>query len=530
MHAKAVGEPAAPAFHVLQIRPTGYIHAEGLTELAECVFFGLRRLGLPAFYREPPDRPARQIVFGAHLLNEQGINGLPATAILYNSEQIFPDSPWLRGAYCEGLRTREVWDYSAKNVSRLQELGARNVQHVPLGFVPELARIAPATEDIDVLFYGSVNPRRKKILDELQARGLKVVSLSGAYGEERDRAIARAKLVLCLHFYEEKVLEIVRIAYLLSNEKAVVAEWDAERTEHADLREALCGVPYEGLVEACEALIRDPAWRQSLGKRARQIFSLRREEHILAAALARHAAPPTRSGRPDAGSASSLPEILQLGSGKDFRPDCFNIDINPAWGPDAVLDIMSPTLVGTKVETSRFGMLVLAEESFEAAIAHDVLEHLPDLATAMTNVLRLLKPGGTFDVLVPYDLSLGAWQDPTHVRAFNERSWLYYTDWHWYLGWMDARFDIITLDIKMTPWGLELQRSGKSIEEILRTPRAVDALRVRLRKRYLQESERHEAVRLQPGSRKDRRTVASHHPAASFRRANDPAQGRDGGS
>jgi hypothetical protein len=53
----------------------------------------------------------------------------------------------------------------------------------------------------------------------------------------------------------------------------------------------------------------------------------------------------------------------------------------------------------------------------------------------------------------------------------------------------------------MSPWGLELQRSGRSIEEILRTPRAVDALRVRLRKRYLQESERREAIRRQPGPR-----------------------------
>ena len=277
------------AFHVVQIRPPGYVHAEGLTELAECVYFGLRRLGLPAFYRQPPDRPARQIIFGAHLLDKEGINRLPATAILYNSEQIHRDSPWLRGAYAEGLRTREVWDYSAQNVRRLQELGARNVRHVPLGYVPELARIAPAREDIDVLFYGSVNPRRKKILDELYARGLKVVALFGVYGEERDRAISRAKLVLCLHFYEAKVFEIVRVAYLLSNEKAVVAEWDVEQWEHADLREALCAVPYEGLVTACEALVRDPAGRQALGQRGRRIFSLRREEQILAAALGRHA-------------------------------------------------------------------------------------------------------------------------------------------------------------------------------------------------------------------------------------------------
>jgi SAM-dependent methyltransferase len=407
----------------------------------------------------------------------------------------------VHSAYLEGLKTREVWDYSAENVSRLRELGVQDIRHVPLGYVPELARIAPATEDIDVLFYGCLNDRRQKVIDELKARGLNVVTVWGTYGEERDRSIARAKVVLCLHYYEAKVFEIVRAAYLFSNEKAVVAEWEAERTEHADLREAVCGAPYEGLVAACEALVRDPGRRQTLGKRAHQLFSQHREERILATALVRDEA--------GVGSTAHLPEVLQLGSGKDFKPDCFNIDINPAWGPDAVLDITSPTLVGKEIATRRFGLAVLAEESFEAAIAHDVLEHLPDLTAAMTNVLRLLKPGGVFDVLVPYDLSLGAWQDPTHVRAFNERSWLYYTDWHWYLGWTDARFDLTAIELMMSSLGLELQRGGKTIEEILRTPRAVDALRVRLRKRYLQESERREAVRRQPGPRHDRPAVAA---------------------
>ena len=45
-------------------------------------------------------------------------------------------------------------------------------------------------------------------------------------------------------------------------------------------------------------------------------------------------------------------------------------------------------------------------------------------------------------VEVPYEHALTAWQDPTHVRALNERSWVYYTDWFWYLGWMDYRFEI----------------------------------------------------------------------------------------
>ena len=33
---------AARAFHVIQVRPPGLVHAEALTELAQCVHFGFR--------------------------------------------------------------------------------------------------------------------------------------------------------------------------------------------------------------------------------------------------------------------------------------------------------------------------------------------------------------------------------------------------------------------------------------------------------------------------------------------------------
>jgi SAM-dependent methyltransferase len=164
-----------------------------------------------------------------------------------------------------------------------------------------------------------------------------------------------------------------------------------------------------------------------------------------------------------------------------------------------VFDVSSPTLIGSSLETARFGTVTLTENSFDSAIANDVLEHIGDLTSAMTNILRLLRPGGIFNISVPYDMGLGAWQDPTHVRAFNERSWLYYTDWHWYLGWTEARFELLNLEVEMSPLGSELQRAGKTTEEIIRVPRAVDAMRVRLQKRYLQESERIEAARRQPG-------------------------------
>ena len=170
---------------------------------------------------------------------------------------------------------------------------------------------------------------------------------------------------------------------------------------------------------------------------------------------------------------SSTERILNLGSGKDWRADCINADIQPSKNPDWVLDIQNVPW-GELVKT-RSQEFWVNPGIFDKIIANDVLEHIPDLVKAMTNCKDLLRDGGEFHIHVPYDLSYGAWQDPTHVRAFNERSWLYYTDWHWYLNWTD-RFYLKSLKFHANP---EIEVP----EELLTyTPRAIDSMSVILTK------------------------------------------------
>ncbi len=169
------------------------------------------------------------------------------------------------------------------------------------------------------------------------------------------------------------------------------------------------------------------------------------------------------------------PLTLNLGSGKDWRDDCLNADIQARVKPDWVADI-SRVNFGEVIAT-RFGEIQIKPYMFDKIIANDVLEHIPDLVGAMTNCKNLMKPGGEFHIHVPYELSLGAWQDPTHVRAFNENSWLYYTDWHWYLGWED-RFYMKQMAFNLSEYGNELAEKKVSDAEILRTPRAVDSMSV----------------------------------------------------
>ncbi len=188
----------------------------------------------------------------------------------------------------------------------------------------------------------------------------------------------------------------------------------------------------------------------------------------------------------------TFPTVLNLGSGKDFRADCFNIDIDDTWAPDAIVDLSGVDLDegGIVLPTYRFGDVTLRPGCFQRIITNDVLEHVPNLMKFMTTCLKLLRLDGVFEISVPYDLSFGAWQDPTHVRAFNERSWLYYTEWFWYMGWGEYRFTADRMQFVLSPYGHELAKKGVSQAEITRTPRAVDSMSVHLRKIRLTEKDR----------------------------------------
>ncbi len=175
-----------------------------------------------------------------------------------------------------------------------------------------------------------------------------------------------------------------------------------------------------------------------------------------------------------------IPKTLNLGSGKDWKEYYFNADILLRVNPDWWIDI-SKVEFGQVIDSPRFGKVTIEKEMFKLVVANDVLEHIPDLVSSMTNIKDLLEVGGELHINVPYELSLGAWQDPTHVRAFNENSWLYYTDWHWYLGWED-RFNLTEMSFKLSELGAEMTLKDVPDDEIMRTPRAVDSMKVVLTK------------------------------------------------
>lgn len=233
-------------------------HAACFEDVAKAMAEALRRLGHEVFTGTitPGGDHGRLILFGCN--NGKWLSAIPSDAIIFNSEQISAvDDP---DRYMENYphyRKHVVWDYSKANIAILKQFGITRAVHCPIGYVDSMTTIAPvAEEDIDVLFYGSTNPHRLKILDALDDAGLKTERLFGVYGAERDAWIARAKVVLNLHHYERGVFEIFRVSHLVANKKCVVSEAGGVDAElEAIAKKIAVSVPYENLVTACKLMV-----------------------------------------------------------------------------------------------------------------------------------------------------------------------------------------------------------------------------------------------------------------------------------
>jgi len=275
------------AYCIWIVTPPGYAHSGAFSEVALGLQGGFRELGIDAPVVTTRERiNGKAIVLGANLL--PGMPGVkaPGKSILYNLEQITPGSEWLTGAYLKLLRRHRVWDYSRYNIAQLEQLGIRDPVHCPIGFSERLCRIDPAPDkDIDVLFYGSMNERRLQVLEALVSSGLRVETLFGVYGEQRDAVIARSRIVLNIHYYPAKIFEIVRISYLLANRVCVVSEESPSDSALASVQDGIVQAPYEGLAETCREMIASGAW-EDVARRGYEVFAGNRQSGHLQAALA----------------------------------------------------------------------------------------------------------------------------------------------------------------------------------------------------------------------------------------------------
>lgn len=111
----------------------------------------------------------------------------------------------------------------------------------------------------------------------------------------------------------------------------------------------------------------------------------------------------------------TAPRRLSLGCGHDVRPDWVNCDIAALPGVDVVHDL--------EVFPWPF-----QDGEFDHVECVDIIEHLGDMADALREIHRILKPGGRAFISGPHFTSYTVPTDPTHRRSFAINTFEFFTE------------------------------------------------------------------------------------------------------
>jgi predicted SAM-dependent methyltransferase len=139
---------------------------------------------------------------------------------------------------------------------------------------------------------------------------------------------------------------------------------------------------------------------------------------------------------------------LDLACGQNKQEGYFGIDIFPGDKVDAVVDL---EIFPWPIESNSADEIVCShyvEHTPKDTVGKQLLKALSECSTYeelkeriskfdenaptdglikfMNEVYRILKPGGKLKVVAPYYNSIRCWQDPTHTRAINEATFMYY--------------------------------------------------------------------------------------------------------
>ena len=257
--------------NVCLIKPKNYIHYLALQELAELIHFSVLELGLKSqiTFNYCDNNPStKNIVLGAHLLNDNLIEDIPENTIIFNTEQIESITEnWKKKILNLARKNIVFWDYSQYNLDYLSKTINIKGKLFQIGYQKELNRINHNIDkNIDVLFYGSINARREHIINKLKDRKINVKTLFGVYGKERDDLIAKSKLILNMHMYNSKIFEIVRVFYLLSNSIPVLTEVGSDTKFNNDFLDLICKSTYENIEKNIIYLLENDKKRIELGE------------------------------------------------------------------------------------------------------------------------------------------------------------------------------------------------------------------------------------------------------------------------
>lgn len=153
-----------------------------------------------------------------------------------------------------------------------------------------------------------------------------------------------------------------------------------------------------------------------------------------------------------------------LGCSQDYREGYINVDINPVFKPDLIIDLNSFPWAAAGNP--------LPHNHFDEVRAFNIIEHLPNTLRVMEEIWRISKPGAKVEIMVPFYNSSTVPGDITHVKGFCFESFTHltkqknvHTDNKSGAEYTKCYFDIIKIKGIPTPLGklipnIKIKRRG----------------------------------------------------------------------
>lgn len=109
---------------------------------------------------------------------------------------------------------KQLFDYSTINIEFFKSKGFV-MQYMPIPYLPSIHN-TPCEKTIDILFVGCMNDRRQRILERVKTVFPSMAILTNTHGDELIHYIRTSKILLNIHYYENAILERVRLNEVLA--------------------------------------------------------------------------------------------------------------------------------------------------------------------------------------------------------------------------------------------------------------------------------------------------------------------------
>ncbi|MEY3664059.1 MAG: hypothetical protein RLZZ153_241 [Pseudomonadota bacterium] len=434
--------------HLSIIQPAGYIHSQGFLDQARYARYQFRRLGAQVTVGKNRLREdSVNIIFGAHLGFDAALKQR-YTCVFFNLEQLGEGGARVSQSYLDLLRTSAAIDYDERNLAaygcKSGSVPIVSFQSAP--YLPKGDLVPLKDRPIDLLFFGSMNDRRRAIFSRIESCGWSVSTFDHpVYGEERDQFIRQAKAVFNCHFYETSRFEQARAFHTLSLGTPVISERTARTTPPAAFEDAVTWLSDDQLESFFKEEFLSVQW---LDRAQEQLNYFERTDALPAWRIVHEYCLGLFRMR-----AIRIPKpwrpaqmCLDSGSGQYYQLGWLNVNAEPGSFADLSLDLSQALDLPMRLASVGGGRIGLADAQMDRIRIRDEVPQMRNPREVMRNLLRLLKPEGRLEVMIPLHALPDLAADATRTLTRGDIPRALALDRYWDHGSLEHRLEITGYD------------------------------------------------------------------------------------